>query len=287
MLSTRRSPASGSLSRRRTRKEAEKEVVLAPARSPASGDLSRRRTRNEVEEVVAPEFGKDEEGGDSLSGPNTRRATLRKRSDEGGISSVGGSSSERPRRRRRKEANVVVSAAENVVEEEVEVSEDGTKVEGDTLFRCCTHSQDVPRNSSSGERPPASKSSLKSQSRKGKNVEEIIVLDVNGATSDGEDLEVEVDEGGFEEEGDDEEIEVGEEVMDSGRKPRVVAIRKSAQGEDAECRFIGQPIKEKEAKERWPKRHQGKAKVKGKQMISSLHLWHISFLCRLLVWIID
>lgn len=212
-------------------------------------------------------FGKDEEEeGDSLSRPNTRRATLRKRSAEGGISSAAGSSSERPRMRRRKEANGVVSAGEDAVEEEVEVSEGGAKVEGDTLLRRCSHRQDVPRNRSRGERPPASKSSLKSQSRKGKKAEEITVLHVDETTSNEEDLEAEVDEVGLEEEGDDEKIEVGEEVMDSGRKPRVVAIRKSEGGEDADCRFIGQPIKEKEAKERWPKRYQGNAKVKKKKI---------------------
>lgn len=276
MPSTRRSssaessPASGSLSGR-TRKE----VVLAhaaaaTARSPASGSLSRRRTRYEADEVVAPyvaadsDFGKDEEGEDSLSRPNTRRATLRKRSAEGGISSAAGSSSERPRMRMRKEANGVLSAAEDAVEEFV-VSEGGTKVEGDSLLRRCTHRQDKPRNRSSGERQPASKSSSKSQSRKGKKAEEIKVLDVDEMTSDEEDLEVEVDEVRFEEEGDDEEIKVGDEVKNSGRKPRVVVIRKSGEDENAECRFIGQPINEKEAKERWPKRYQGKAKVKEKK----------------------
>lgn len=240
----------------------------------------------EAEEVVAPAvaaesaLGKDGEEGASSLLPNTRRVTPRKRSAGGGITSGDGLLSKRSRSTRsRKEAEAIVSAAE---EEQVEVPEGGIMGEGDSSLGRDSRGQDVSRKRSSSARSSAAGSpSMRLRRKRKKAGKEIVVPAVDEAASDEEDLEVEEDEVGFEEDGDDVEIEEGEEVMDPGRKRRVVIARKSAEDEEADCRFIGQPIEEEEAKRQWPKRYQGKAKVKEKNDLIFASLASFVYSCLL------
>ncbi|KAI4340573.1 hypothetical protein MLD38_025394 [Melastoma candidum] len=193
-----------------------------------------------------------------VEGPNTRRSSLRKRPSPGSFS-------ETLRRKITKEAVPMVSPAEE--DDDVEVFLPGAEEHGGSSHRRCSRSTDVPRKRSGCERPSVPQSTSKSQRKEGQKAgKETVVPAVDEVASEEEFFEVEEDVAGFEEEGNGEESEGRKDVLDAVPKRRVGAMRKSAEGEDADCSFIGQPINEKEAKKRWPKRYQGKAS-KGKKKV--------------------
>ncbi|KAI4304846.1 hypothetical protein MLD38_040309 [Melastoma candidum] len=209
--------------------------------SAASGSPSLNNTRDE---------------GDSFIQLNSRRSTLRKRPSSE-------SPSQTPRRRKiMKEAAPLVSPSEDVDEEDVVVLPPAADQAGGSSLRRCSRSLDVLSMSSRVERP-----SSNGKRREGeKAVKETVAPAVDEVTSEDDFFEVEEAVAGFEEE----DTEGGEDFLDAVPKCRVGATRKSVEGEDAGCSFIGQPIDEKEAKKRWPKRYQGKAS-KGERKVTDVN----------------